>query len=89
MTRKLVNDWGHSGTLVAKRYGCEAVGWEFKFELDLLLLLMLCETISYHGCKGQGKLLTPKQNLKKEKKNQTSMCNLGKPKKKLCKESSS
>jgi hypothetical protein len=42
MTRKLVNDWGHSSTLVAKRYGCEAVGWEFKSELDLLLP-MLCE----------------------------------------------
>jgi len=42
MTRKLVNDWGHSGTLVAKRYGCNVVGWEFKSELDLLLL-MLCE----------------------------------------------
>jgi len=42
MTRKLVNDPGHSGTLVAKGYGCEAVGWEFNFELDLLLL-MLCE----------------------------------------------
>jgi hypothetical protein len=40
MTRKLVNDWGHSGTLVTKRYGCE-VGWEFKSELDLIL--MLCE----------------------------------------------
>jgi len=37
-----VNDCGHSGTLVAKGYGCEAVGWEFKSELDLLLL-MLCE----------------------------------------------
>jgi len=42
MLRKLVNDWGHSGTLVAKSYGCEAVDWEFKSELDLLLL-MLCE----------------------------------------------
>jgi hypothetical protein len=42
MTRKLVNDRGGSGTLVAKRYGWEAVGWEFKSELDLLLL-MLCE----------------------------------------------
>jgi hypothetical protein len=42
MTRKLVNDCGHSGTLVAKGYGCEAAGWEFKSELDLLLL-MLCE----------------------------------------------
>jgi hypothetical protein len=42
MTRKLVNDWGHSSTLVAKRYGCEAVGWEFNSELDLLLP-MLCE----------------------------------------------
>jgi hypothetical protein len=42
MTRKLVNDWGRSGTLVAKRYGWEDVGWEFKSELDLLLL-MLCE----------------------------------------------
>jgi hypothetical protein len=42
MTRKLVNDWGCSGTLVAKRYGWEAVGWEFKSELDLLPL-MLCE----------------------------------------------
>ncbi len=39
---KLVNDWGHSGTLVAKGYGCEAIGWEFKSELDLFLL-MLCE----------------------------------------------
>jgi hypothetical protein len=38
---------------------------------------------------GQGKLSTPKQNFKKAKKNQTSTCNLGKPKKKLCKESSS
>jgi len=26
---------------VAKGYGCEAAGWEFKSELDLLL--MLCE----------------------------------------------
>jgi hypothetical protein len=42
MTRRLVNDRGHSGTLVAKGYVCEAVGWEFKFEPDLLLL-MLCE----------------------------------------------
>jgi hypothetical protein len=42
MTRKLVNDWGRSGTLVTKRYGWEAVGWEFKSELGLLLL-MLCE----------------------------------------------
>jgi hypothetical protein len=42
MTRKLVNDWGHLGTLVAKRYGCEAVGWEFKSQLDFLIL-MLCE----------------------------------------------
>jgi hypothetical protein len=42
MTRKLVNDWGRSGTLVAKRYGCKVVGWEFNFELNLLLL-MLCE----------------------------------------------
>jgi hypothetical protein len=42
MTRKLVNDQGHSGTLVAKEYGCGAVGWEFKFEPDLLLL-MLCK----------------------------------------------
>jgi hypothetical protein len=42
MTRKLVNDSGHSGTLVAKGYGCAAVGWEFKSELDFLLL-MLCE----------------------------------------------
>jgi len=39
MTRKLVND---SGTLGAERYGCEASGWEFKSELDLLLLI-LCE----------------------------------------------
>ncbi len=30
------------GTLVAKRYGCKAVGWDFKSELDLLLLI-LCE----------------------------------------------
>jgi hypothetical protein len=30
MTRKLVNDWGHSATLVVKGYGCKAVGWEFK-----------------------------------------------------------
>jgi hypothetical protein len=42
MTRKLVSDWGCSSTLVAKRYGWEVVGWEFKSELDLLLL-MLCE----------------------------------------------
>ncbi len=42
MTRKHVNDWGHSSTLVTKRYGCEVVGREFKSELDLLLLL-LCE----------------------------------------------
>jgi hypothetical protein len=28
--------------LVAKGYGCEDVGWEFKSELDLLFL-MLCE----------------------------------------------
>ncbi len=42
ITRKLVNDGGHSGILVAKGYGCEAAGWEFKSELDLLLL-MLCE----------------------------------------------
>jgi hypothetical protein len=34
MTRKLVNDRGQSVTLVAKGYGCEAVGWEFKSELD-------------------------------------------------------
>jgi hypothetical protein len=42
MARKLVNDWGHSGTLVAKRYGSEVVGWEFKSKLDLVLL-MLCD----------------------------------------------
>jgi len=42
MTRKLVNDWGLSSTLVTKRYGCEVVGWEFKSKLDLLIL-MLCE----------------------------------------------
>jgi len=40
MTRKHVNDWGHSGTLVTKRYGCEVVGWEFKSELDLLLMML-------------------------------------------------
>jgi hypothetical protein len=40
MTRKLVNDRGHSGTLVTKEYGCEAIGWEFKSELDLLLLML-------------------------------------------------
>jgi hypothetical protein len=40
MTRKLVNDCGRSGILVAKGYGCEAVGWEFKSELDLLLLML-------------------------------------------------
>ncbi len=27
---------------MAKGYGCEVVGWEFKSELDLLFL-MLCE----------------------------------------------
>jgi len=42
MTRKLVNDCGHSATLVVKRYACKATGWEFKSELDLLVL-MLCE----------------------------------------------
>jgi hypothetical protein len=42
MTRNLLNDGGHSGTLVAKGYGCKAVGWEVNSELDLLLL-MLCE----------------------------------------------
>jgi hypothetical protein len=42
MTKKLVNVCGHSGTLVAKGYGCEAASREFKSELDLLLL-MLCE----------------------------------------------
>jgi hypothetical protein len=42
MTRKLVNYWGHSSTLVVKRYGCKAIGWEFKSELDLFLL-MLCK----------------------------------------------
>jgi len=42
MTRELVNDWGRSCILAAKRYGCEVVGWEFKSEIDILLL-MLCE----------------------------------------------
>ncbi len=42
MTRKLVNDWGHSATLVVKGYDCKAAGWEFKSKLDLLVL-MLCE----------------------------------------------
>jgi hypothetical protein len=35
MTRKLVNDRRHLGTLVAKGYG-----WEFKSELDLVLLML-------------------------------------------------
>jgi hypothetical protein len=40
-------------------------------------------TISYHGCKGQGKLSTHTQTkFKKAKKNQTSTNNLGKHKKK-------
>jgi len=39
MTRKLVNDWGRSSTPVAKRYGWEALGWEFITKLDLLLLM--------------------------------------------------
>jgi hypothetical protein len=43
-------------------------------------------TISYHGCKGQGKLSTHTQTkFKKAKKNQTSTCNLGKPKKNCAK----
>ncbi len=73
---------------MAKGYGCEAAGWEFKSELDLLLL-MLCEDNKLivvvrikENCQH-----TPKQN--KKKKNQTSTCNLGKPKKIQCKESSS
>jgi hypothetical protein len=41
MRRNLVNNPGYSGTLVVKGYGCEAVGWEFNSELDLLL--MPCE----------------------------------------------
>ncbi len=48
MTRKRVNDWGHSGTLVAKGHGCEVVGWEFKSKLDLLLF-MLCEDNKLSG----------------------------------------
>ncbi len=50
-----------------KRYGCEAVDWEFKSERDLLLL-MFCEDNKLSGCKGQRKLSTPKQNLKNQRK---------------------
>ncbi len=56
MTRKLVNDGGHSGTLVAKGYGCDAVGWEFKSELDLLLL-MLCEDTKLSWLYGSTKIV--------------------------------
>jgi hypothetical protein len=52
---------------VAKGYGCEAAGWEFKSELDLLLL-MLCEDNKLSWFKGRGKFSTRKQNKKKQRK---------------------
>jgi hypothetical protein len=56
MTRKLVNDWGHLGILVTERYGREVVGWEFKSELDLLLL-MLCEDTKLSWLYGSRKIV--------------------------------
>jgi len=69
MTRKLVNDWGHSNTLVAKRYDCEVVHWEFKSELDLLLL-MLCEDNKLSWLQGSRKFFfnTPTKLKKRKKK---------------------
>jgi hypothetical protein len=38
----MIGDIVWQGTLVAKRYGRQAVDWEFKSELDILLF-MFCE----------------------------------------------
>jgi hypothetical protein len=52
---------------VAKGYGCEAVGWEFKSELDLLLL-MLCEDNKLSWLQGEGHCQHPNKIKKRKEK---------------------
>jgi hypothetical protein len=52
---------------VAKEYGCEAVGWEFKSELELFLLV-LCEDNKLSWLYWSRKIFNTQTKLKKQRK---------------------